>query len=68
MEEPRTSADEVLVETLRLGVCGTDREIVEGIHVEPPPAREELILGHELLSRVREAPAGAPFEASSLPA
>jgi threonine dehydrogenase-like Zn-dependent dehydrogenase len=66
VEEPRVHGDELLVETLRLGVCGTDREIVDGIHGEPPPGHEELILGHELLGRVREAPGGSPFEAGQL--
>lgn len=66
VEEPRPGGDELLVETLRLGVCGTDREIVERGHGEPPPSRDQLILGHELLGRVREAPAGSGFEAGDL--
>jgi threonine dehydrogenase-like Zn-dependent dehydrogenase len=66
VEQPRAGADELLVETVRLGVCGTDREIVDGIHGEPPPGREQLILGHELLGRVREAPGGSGFETGDL--
>ena len=66
VEEPRVGAGELLIETLRLGVCGTDREIVDGTHGEPPPGRERLILGHELLGRVREAPAGSGFEPGDL--
>jgi threonine dehydrogenase-like Zn-dependent dehydrogenase len=66
VEEPSPAADELLVETLRLGVCGTDREIVDGVHGEPPPGRDQLILGHELLGRVREAAAGPGFEAGDL--
>jgi glucose 1-dehydrogenase len=46
---------ELLVEPLYLGVCGTDREIVEGGHGEPPPGHERLVLGHELLGRVRDS-------------
>ncbi len=63
---------ELLVEPLYLGVCGTDREIVEGVHGEPPPGRERLVLGHELLARVKEAPrgerpdGGATFEPGQL--
>jgi glucose 1-dehydrogenase len=66
VEQPRANAGELLVETLRLGVCGTDREIVDGIHGEPPPGLERLILGHELLGRVREAPGGSGFERGDL--
>ena len=66
IEEPRANAGELLVETLGLGVCGTDRAIVDGMHGEPPPGSERLILGHELLGRVREAPGGSGFEAGDL--
>ena len=66
VDEPRPTADQLLVETIRLGVCGTDREIVDGVHGEAPPGRDQLILGHELLGRVREAPAGSRFEAGDL--
>jgi glucose 1-dehydrogenase len=63
---PEPGPGELLVETLRLGVCGTDREIVQGIHGEPPPGRDRLVLGHELLGRVREAPEGADVEVGAL--
>src|SRR5215207_10706941 len=53
--DPEPKEGELLVEPLYLGVCGTDREIVEGGHGEPPPGRERLVLGHELLGRVRDA-------------
>jgi threonine dehydrogenase-like Zn-dependent dehydrogenase len=58
LPEPRPAEGELLVEPLYVGVCGTDREIVEGAHGEPPPGRERLVLGHELLARVKEAPGG----------
>lgn len=48
--------DEVLVETLAVGICGTDREIVSGEYGEPPPGDDYLILGHESLGRVLSAP------------
>jgi threonine dehydrogenase-like Zn-dependent dehydrogenase len=63
---PRPGPGELLVEVVRLGVCGTDREIVEGGHGEPPEGRDRLVLGHELLGRVLEAPAGAGFEPGDL--
>lgn len=49
---PELSASGVLVQTLQVGVCGTDREIIHG-HIGRPPAGErELVLGHEVLGRV----------------
>lgn len=47
---------EVLVETLSVGLCGTDKEIVEAKYGQAPPGQEHLVLGHENLGRVREAP------------
>lgn len=47
---------EVLVETIAVGVCGTDRELLDGALGEPPPGRDRLVLGHESLGRVLEAP------------
>jgi glucose 1-dehydrogenase len=54
--EPPAGDGPVLVETLAIGVCGTDIEIVEGRYGWAPEGRERLILGHESLGRVREAP------------
>src|SRR5919109_615008 len=56
LPEPRPGDGELLVEPLLLGVCGTDREIVDGIHGEAPAGRDRLVLGHELLGRVQRAP------------
>jgi glucose 1-dehydrogenase len=58
LPEPEPKEGEVLVEPVLLGVCGTDREIVEGAHGEPPPGHERLVLGHELLGRVKKAAGG----------
>jgi len=54
LPEPEAKDDELLVEPLYLGVCGTDREILDGAHGEPPPGQERLVLGHELLGRVKD--------------
>ena len=54
LPEPEPKDGELLVEPLYLGVCGTDREILDGLHGEPPPGHERLVLGHELLGRVRD--------------
>ncbi len=54
--EPSPAQGSLLVKTLALGVCGTDREIIAGAHGAPPPDRQRLILGHESLGVVAEAP------------
>jgi threonine dehydrogenase-like Zn-dependent dehydrogenase len=42
-----------------MGVCGTDIEIVHGEYGTAPPGAERLILGHESLGEVVEAPRGS---------
>jgi threonine dehydrogenase-like Zn-dependent dehydrogenase len=66
VDEPPESDGPVLVETLAVGVCGTDIEIVSGNYGWPPPGRDRLVLGHESLGRVMEAPAGAHVSAGDL--
>jgi threonine dehydrogenase-like Zn-dependent dehydrogenase len=58
VSEPPPAEGDVLVDALALGVCGTDREIVSGEYGEAPAGAARLILGHESLGRVREAPDG----------
>ena len=50
--EPDASLGSVLVETLAVGICGTDAEIAGGGYGWAPAGRERLILGHESLGRV----------------
>lgn len=64
--EPAAAAGSVLVEALAVGVCGTDLEIVSGKYGWAPPGQERLILGHESLGRVVEAPAGSGFAPGEL--
>ncbi|HYO94616.1 MAG TPA: glucose 1-dehydrogenase [Polyangiaceae bacterium] len=64
--DPVPRDGELLVETLALGVCGTDREIVSGKYGWAPEGRERLVLGHEALGRVLESPAGSGFTAGDL--
>ena len=59
IDEPPLADGSVLVETLAVGVCGTDIEITSGAYGWAPPGRDRLVLGHESLGRVLEAPAGA---------
>jgi threonine dehydrogenase-like Zn-dependent dehydrogenase len=53
---PEPSAGEALVRTLRVGVDGTDHEVIGGGHGGPPPGEELLVLGHEAVGVVEEAP------------
>jgi threonine dehydrogenase-like Zn-dependent dehydrogenase len=61
--EPPESHGSILVRTLLLGVCGTDREIVGGGYGEAPPDSERLVLGHESYGEVVSAPRGGRFAA-----
>jgi glucose 1-dehydrogenase len=54
--EPAQSDGAVLVRTLALGVCGTDREILNGSYGFAPPGQQRLVLGHESLGVVETAP------------
>jgi glucose 1-dehydrogenase len=64
--EPADDADRLTVQAVAVGVCGTDREIVEGEHGTPPPGQDYLILGHESLGRVIRAPQGSEFREGDL--
>jgi threonine dehydrogenase-like Zn-dependent dehydrogenase len=66
VDEPRAGEGELLVDGLAIGVCGTDAEIVSGDFGSAPPGQERLVLGHESLGRVREAPAESGFAAGDL--
>jgi threonine dehydrogenase-like Zn-dependent dehydrogenase len=66
IEEPPARAGSVLVEAVAMGVCGTDSEIVRGDYGWLPPGRDRLVLGHESLGRVLEAPAGAALAVGDL--
>ena len=58
IDEPPESDGPVLVQTLAVGICGTDIEILSGEYGWPPPGRDRLVLGHESLGQVIEAPTG----------
>jgi threonine dehydrogenase-like Zn-dependent dehydrogenase len=45
---------EVLMRVLEVGVCGTDREISEGLFGVPPEGDSTLVLGHEALGVVEQ--------------
>jgi threonine dehydrogenase-like Zn-dependent dehydrogenase len=64
--EPSPGDGALLVEALAMGVCGTDVEIVSGAYGTAPPGRGRLVLGHESLGRVAEAPPGSGFAPGDL--
>jgi glucose 1-dehydrogenase len=64
--EPPREDGPVVVEMIAVGVCGTDKEIVSGLYGTAPPGRERLVLGHESLGRVLEAPADSGLRAGDL--
>jgi threonine dehydrogenase-like Zn-dependent dehydrogenase len=63
---PAASEGGVLVRALALGICGTDREIIAGDYGWAPPGAQRLIIGHESLGRVEEAPPGSGVKQGDL--
>ena len=59
--EPRLDDGSVLIDLVAVGVCGTDRDLLEGKYGAAPPGESRLTLGHEALGRVREAPPASGF-------
>jgi len=54
--DPPASDGAIMVRALALGVCGTDREIVCGHFGLAPLGETRLVIGHESLGVVQEAP------------
>lgn len=59
--EPPLSDGVILVRTRALGICGTDLEILQGHYGAAPAGAERLVLGHESLGVVDEAPQDCGF-------
>ena len=66
MPEPSDDEGSILCETIAVGVDGTDNDILDGAYGEAPPGQDRLIIGHESLGRVIEAPDGAGFRPGDL--
>ena len=49
---PTPAAGQVLVKTIRCGLCGTDREIIKRRIPDIPAGQDFLVLGHEGLGRI----------------
>lgn len=61
--DPPLQDGPLLVRTLAIGVCGTDRELAGGEYGAPPPGHDRLIIGHESLGIIEDAPADSDFKA-----
>jgi threonine dehydrogenase-like Zn-dependent dehydrogenase len=65
-EVPRPQLSDVpggrgaLVEVIRVGACGTDREIVDALFGTAPAGDDFLVIGHENLGRVTAVGENAP--------
>lgn len=66
VSDPSPESGTVLVRTLAVGICGTDAEIVRGAYGWAPPGQDRLILGHESIGRVEEAPADSEVSPGDL--
>ena len=64
--EPPESDGSVLVEGLLTGICGTDIELVSGEFGTGRPGSDRLVIGHESLGQVLEAPEGSGFSKGDL--
>ena len=62
---PEPGRGEALVRTLRVGIDGTDHEVIEGSHGGFPEGEDHLVLGHEAVGVV-EDPNGTAFEAGDV--
>ncbi len=52
--KPSPGNGQVLLRPIRVGVCGTDKEIIEGRYGKAPEGSQYLILGHEAVAEVAE--------------
>src|SRR5579872_7194454 len=66
MPPPPLSDGALLVRTVALGICGTDHEIISGKYGWAPDSQQRLILGHESLGKIEEAPPGSGFAPGEL--
>ncbi|MCF2239879.1 alcohol dehydrogenase catalytic domain-containing protein, partial [Halobacterium salinarum] len=62
---PDPTPGSVLVRTLRVGVDGTDHEVIAGTHGGFPEDADELVLGHEAIGVVAD-PTDTRFSAGQL--
>lgn len=66
VDEPPATDGPVVVETLAIGVCGTDLEICRGDYGTAPAGSSRLVIGHESIGRVLDVPDGTGFAPGDL--
>ncbi len=66
LPEPPLTDGTLLVQTMAIGICGTDVEIAQGQYGWAPPGLDRLVIGHESLGRVLEAPSNSPVRPGDL--
>ena len=55
VDEPQIQfPGDVKLKVLQVGICGTDREEVEGGRADAPSNQDYLIIGHEMFGKVVE--------------
>ena len=64
--DPVSGQGELLVEGLLVGVCGTDHEVTHGGHGVLPSGASDMVLFHESLGRVLDAPDRSGFSTGDL--
>ena len=64
--EPRAELGSVLIRAIALGVCGTDHDIIQAKYGVAPPGHKRLIIGHESLGRIEDAPADSGLKKGQL--
>ncbi len=64
--EPAPAEGSVLVRALELGICGTDFELISAEYGWPPRGSNHLILGHESLGVVEDAPSDGAVKKGDL--
>lgn len=66
VDEPGPELGSLLVEGRLLGICGTDIDIVDKGYGAAPAGQERLLVGHESLGKVLEAPDDSGFAPGDL--
>lgn len=64
--EPAASDGSIVVKALQLGLCGTDFELISAEYGWAPPGSDHLVIGHESLGMVSQAPEGSGFAKDDL--
>ncbi len=63
---PSPTDGSIVVRALELGICGTDFELISAEYGWAPPNSDHLVIGHESLGRVEEAPDNSGFHKGDL--